>query len=212
MFIVNNGSITGDKTLNIGTYTKYDVVFKFEEGEFVYADKFALTIGNETSKLYGFLDETGCIRFTLFDFAWIEDAETSASIIVTKNGSTILTDTITIQAQPQGGSASSGMIINDVTTLTEITPKENNVYRKTLSANDNVSFVVSGDKPINFELWLNMTSVVSFTFSNSILWCKVDVVESSNLPPLFNDANTLYVIACRYDGTNVIANLAYKKQ
>ena len=212
MFIVNNGSITGDKTLNIGTYTKYDVVFKFEESEFVYADKFVLTIGNETSELYGFLDETGCIRFTLFNIDWLQDAETSASISVEKNGVEILSDTITIDAQPQGGSASSGMIINDVSTLSDISPKDNNVYRKTLAANDSVSFNVSGDKPINFELWLNMTSVVSFTFSNSILWCKVDVVDSANLPPLFNQANTLYVVACRYDGTNVIANLAYKKQ
>jgi len=30
MFIVNNGTITNDKTLNIGSYTKYDVVFKFD--------------------------------------------------------------------------------------------------------------------------------------------------------------------------------------
>ena len=212
MFIVNNGTITNDKTLNIGSYTKYDVVFKFDGQQFDYEDKFILTIANEKSNLYGFLDETGCIRFTLFPFDWIQDAETSASISVEKNGVEILSDTISIEAERESGGGDSGMIINDVATLSGIAPKENNVYLKTLAANDAVSFSVSGSKPINFELWLNMGSVVSFTFDNSILWMDGNTVKSTNLPPLFNEANTLYVIACRYDGTNVIANLAYKKQ
>lgn len=52
------------------------------------------------------------------------------------------------------------------------------------------------------QLWLTMPQVVSFTLSG-VSWVK---------EPQFDTANTVYTIVLRWNGSQVIANIAYKRE
>ena len=97
---------------------------------------------------------------------------------------------------------------------TTIYPENNKVYKHTLEENETISINTS-NLPFNycmsFELWLKMpSSVVSFTFGNNIYWNSDETFSLSNDPPDFSDTNMLYVLCFRYDGSRLLANLAYK--
>ena len=105
----------------------------------------------------------------------------------------------------------------DIKTLSSTTfiPINEEVYKHTLSNNDVITFTTiyfSSTKMLSFELHLIQPSTpVSFTFSNSIKWIDDLNFNSSNLPPDFSEGNTLYAIVFRWDGTELLANLAYTK-
>lgn len=103
MFIVENGKITNSKTKDVGKYYKTDFIFRFQDEQFVETDVFELSIGTVTSSNYGF-DEQGYISFARVDLTSIIDSSSkSYSITITKNGASILSDTITITAEYAGG-------------------------------------------------------------------------------------------------------------
>ena len=107
---------------------------------------------------------------------------------------------------------------DEIVTLagTAITPQHGAVFKKTLAASD--AFTIStadltAGKQVTFELHLIQPSTaVSFTLPNTLLWPDADEFASGNQPPAMSDADTLYCIVIRWDGSDLIANLAYRKE
>lgn len=86
-----------------------------------------------------------------------------------------------------------------------IIPQEHNVYRILLESGmqitfSNINFVQS--KCMTFELWLDMPStIVSFSIPQ-FEWINGNV-------PDFGIESTRFVIVVRWNGTKLLANLAY---
>lgn len=104
-------------------------------------------------------------------------------------------------------------IINQSETI--IAPADNKIYKHILSSNDSISILtgsfVSG-YAVTFEVHLiQPSSAVSFTFSNSIQWIDSLNFNSSNSAPDFSESEKLYAIVFRWDGEDLLANLAYTK-
>ena len=102
MFIIQNGKITSDKTLDIGKLRIINLVF---ESDLAFADddKFKLVLGDIQSENFAFAND-GCLRFSYVDLSEIIKKEnTDLSVKVTCNGAQILADSITITAYVQGG-------------------------------------------------------------------------------------------------------------
>ena len=106
---------------------------------------------------------------------------------------------------------------DDIATLTStaVTPKHGAVYVRELTANDTFTISTTGlsaTKQVTFELHLIQPSTaVSFTLPNTILWPDGDEFSSENPPPEMDTADTEYCIVIRWDGSDLLANLAYKK-
>ena len=102
-----------------------------------------------------------------------------------------------------------------ILTSTAVTPKHNAVYVHTLAANDAITISTTGlpaAKQVTFELHLIQPSTaVSFTLPNTIIWGDGLNFDSSNPAPVMSAANTLYSIVIRWDGSGLLANLAYTK-
>ena len=102
MFIIQNGKITSDKTLDIGKSRIINLVFE-SDLDFADDDKFKLVLGDIQSENFAFVNN-GCLRFSYVDLSEIiKKASTDLSVKVTCNGSQILADSITITAYVQGG-------------------------------------------------------------------------------------------------------------
>lgn len=97
-------------------------------------------------------------------------------------------------------------VMTIIAATTAITPAEHQVFQHTLAASDAITIdtsALSATKCMTFELWLDMPSTaVSFTLPSGIAW----VTGSA---PDFSSGSTRYVIAVRWNGTKLLANLAY---
>lgn len=102
MFTIKNSSITNEKVLNIGTTAIYTVQFQFQDVEFADEDVLTLSIGSNEFENYSFTNE-GYVKFVRIDFDFLTSDSESKTITMTKNGDTILSDTITILSDIQGG-------------------------------------------------------------------------------------------------------------
>lgn len=104
-----------------------------------------------------------------------------------------------------GGGDDMGMEIVE-SSGTSFTLVNGKVYTHTLSAAETLVFDTSGFRAgicATCELWLTMpSSVVSFSFPETLVW-----VDGS--APSIDAGNTHYVIVLRWDGSRLIANLAY---
>lgn len=82
----------------------------------------------------------------------------------------------------------------------------NTVVKHDIIADGTISFDTDGlpeDGCICMELWLSMSAeVVSFTISG-VTWLE---------EPAFDAANTLYAVVIRWDGTQILGNIAYTKE
>ncbi|MBE6373964.1 MAG: hypothetical protein E7055_18075 [Lentisphaerae bacterium] len=107
---------------------------------------------------------------------------------------------------------------DEIATLTgtAITPQHGAIFRKTLAASDAFTIDTSGlnaTKQVTFELHLIQPSTaVTFTLPNTLLWPDLDHFASGNQPPAMGEADTLYCIVIRWDGDDLLANLAYSKE
>ena len=106
---------------------------------------------------------------------------------------------------------------DEIVTLTgtAITPQDGAVYRKTLAASDAFTIDTSGltaTKKLAFELWvIQPSTAVSFTLPNTIMWGDGYDFDWSYPPPTMTTANKLYCIVIRWDGSDLLGNLAYQK-
>lgn len=114
MFIIQNGKITSDKTLDIGKIRIINLVFK-SDLSFADDDKFKLVLGDIQSENFAFAND-GCLRFTAVALDFISSATTSASVKIICNGNEILSDTIIIKAivSDDGGGGGSADLSNYV--------------------------------------------------------------------------------------------------
>ena len=114
MFVIENGKITSDKTLDIGKIRVINLVFK-SDLDFADDDKFKLFLGDIQSVNFAFVND-GCFRFSYVNVAEIIKKEnTDLTVKVTCNDEQILSDSITITAYVQGGGSGEeiqGIIYN----------------------------------------------------------------------------------------------------
>ena len=89
---------------------------------------------------------------------------------------------------------------------TSITPLEHQVYRHTLAASDAITVdtsALTSSQCLTFELWLDMPSTpVAFTLPAGLTWID-------EFTPDFSAGDTRYVIVIRWNGSGLLANLAY---
>ena len=106
---------------------------------------------------------------------------------------------------------------DDIATLTStaVTPKHGAVYVHELAADDTFTIDSTGlspSKQVTFELHLVQPSTaVSFTLPNTLIWADGDSFASANTAPDMDTADTEYCIVIRWDGSDLLANLAYRK-
>lgn len=106
---------------------------------------------------------------------------------------------------------------NEIITLTgtAITPAPNVVFKKTLAADDAFTIDTSGltsTRQMTFELHLTQPSTaVTFTLPASLVWPAGDEFTSTASPPAMSAGGKTYAIVIRWDGENLLANLAYTK-
>lgn len=99
MFNVKNKLIIGEKTYSLGSYLIGNIEFQFEDATFIGTDVFELKIGGNTIPTnYGFF-KSGKITFTGINFTDLIGE--NKAIVVEKNGTEILNDTITINSSLQ---------------------------------------------------------------------------------------------------------------
>ena len=96
-----------------------------------------------------------------------------------------------------------------------ITPAHDGVYRHTLAANDAITIDTTGlssTVQVTFEVHLvQPATAVTFTLPAGVLWADGDAFASGNAAPTLDTANTLYCLVFRWDGANLLGNLAYSK-
>ncbi|MBQ9501867.1 MAG: hypothetical protein IJU70_06900 [Lentisphaeria bacterium] len=113
---------------------------------------------------------------------------------------------------PQGDTA---MPVSTPASLA-IAPEDNHVYRHTLAASDVITFNTTGlssSSQIAWELHLTQpATAVSFTLPAGILWPDGDVFDAGNTAPDMTTGSRTYVLVFRWDGTDILGNLAYVKE
>ena len=113
-----------------------------------------------------------------------------------------------------GDIVSKGMAIATLAE-TSIVPVDNKVFKHDLLADDDITIdttALTADYQVNFELHLKQPATsVAFTWGTTMIWGDGNIFDSSNAVPAMDEANTVYVVVIRWDGENLLANLAYKK-
>ena len=103
MFTVKNSLITSSKTIDIGKERSVTLSFQFEDVTFEDTDILELQYGeNLTSTTYSFTN-SGLVKFVNVNFDFISSSSTSVAVKIIKNSTEILSDTITVSAQIEGG-------------------------------------------------------------------------------------------------------------
>ena len=89
------------------------------------------------------------------------------------------------------------------------------VFKKTLAADDAFTIdtsALSATRQLTFELHLTQPSTaVTFTLPASLVWPIGDEFTSTAAPPAMSTGGMMYAIVIRWDGANLLANLAYTK-
>ena len=119
MFTVKNSLITSSKTIDIGKERSVTLSFQFEDVTFEDTDILELQYGeNLTSTTYSFTN-SGLVKFVNVNFDFISSSSTSVAVKIIKNSSEILSDTITVSAQIEGGEIDlSDYVTNDALSST----------------------------------------------------------------------------------------------
>lgn len=215
MFQIQNGKIKGSKTLDIGKTRIVNLVFKTDL-TFADDDVFVLNLGDISSSNYAFVDD-GCVRFSYVNVdSLITSSSNDLSITITKNGQTILTDTITLVATVQGG----GSVVEDDTTtvVTEVVDSFYNINFEqpiTLLSVQNTelmfhsSILNEQDKVSTVQIWVKpqVDQISTLTFDQSIVLTG-DIPDSL----AFDDSIYVFVARCYSDQSSVshiVMNYAY---
>ena len=100
-------------------------------------------------------------------------------------------------------------------TGTTVAPVHGAVYRHTLAASDAFAIPTTGltaSEQLTFELHLiQPATAVAFTLPAGVMWADGDAFASGNHAPEMSTANTEYCLVFRWDGANLLGNLAYSK-
>ena len=116
-------------------------------------------------------------------------------------------------AEDLGLLSSAGQAI--IASGVSIIPAQDGVYRHELAANDAITIDTTGlssSVQVTFELHLvQPATAVTFTLPAGVIWANGDAFASGNAAPTMNTADTLYCLVFRWDGANLLGNLAYSK-
>ena len=116
-------------------------------------------------------------------------------------------------AEDLGLLSSAGQAI--IASGVSIIPAQDDVYRHELAANDAITIDTTGlssSVQVTFELHLvQPATAVTFTLPAGVIWANGDAFASGNAAPTMNTADTLYCLVFRWDGANLLGNLAYSK-
>lgn len=123
------------------------------------------------------------------------------------------TGAVVLDADDVGALPASGQAIT--ASGAAITPAHDAVYRHTLAANDEITIDTAGltaTAQVTFEVQLvQPATAVAFTLPAGVLWADGDAFAAGNAAPDLSAANTLYCLVFRWDGANLLGNLAYSK-
>lgn len=217
MFQIQNGKIKGSKTLDIGKIRIVNLVFKTDL-TFADNDVFVMNLGDISSSNYAFVDD-GCVRFSYVNVgSLITSSSNDLSITITKNGETILTDTITLEATVQGG---GGSVVEDDTTAVVTERVVDSFYNInfeqpiTLLSVQNTELLILGsipneqDKVSTVQIWVKpqVDQISTLTFSQ-------DIVLTGDIPDslAFDGSIYVFVARCYSDQSSVshiVMNYAY---
>ena len=108
---------------------------------------------------------------------------------------------------------------DDIATLTStaITPKDGAVYIHELESGDTFTIdttALTAYKQLDFELHLIQPSVAvnNYTLPASVVWGDGLTFDSGNPAPELGTASRLYCLTFRWDGSDLLGNLAYTKE
>ena len=143
--------------------------------------------------------------------AYIQNKPTIPSVPVQSvNGKT---GAVNLNAADVGALPLSGQTIT--ASGAAIIPAHDGVYRHTLSENDEITINTAGMTAmvqVTFELHLvQPATAVTFTLPAGVWWADGDAFASGNSAPTLDTANTEYCLVFRWDGANLLGNLAYSK-
>lgn len=97
--------------------------------------------------------------------------------------------------------------------LTALAPKDNKIYKYTLSADSELTIdttALTASNTVDFELHLLQGATAkAVTWPAGIKWGENGVFKASNTAPTINEANTLYAFSIRWNGSKLLINLAY---
>ena len=107
---------------------------------------------------------------------------------------------------------------DDIATLTStaITPKAGAIYIHELESGDTFTIdttALTATKQLTFELHLIQPSVAvnNYTLPASVVWGDGLTFDSGNPAPELGTASRLYCLTFRWDGSDLLGNLAYTK-
>lgn len=152
--------------------------------------------------------KTGAVMLSASDVGAIADPETAGTT------GQVLTQTAAGPKWQNLPTPESGMPIVALTS-TAITPADGKVFTRTLQADDDFTIITSAltsTRQIQFELHLTQPgTAVTFTLPSNVLWPDGDSFAAANTPPEMTGASTLYCLVFRWDGAQLLGNLAYSK-
>lgn len=152
----------------------------------------------------------------------IEFSQYGPNLSIIVNGKTIYDITTTgndftlpANLSVAGSIQSAGQDIITPATTT-IAPQDNKVYKHLLAASDAIAFdltSLTSTHQVNFEVHLiQPATAVTFTLPAGVWWAYGDAFASGNAAPTLDTANTEYCLVFRWNGENLLGNLAYSKE
>lgn len=143
--------------------------------------------------------------------AYIQNKPTIPTVPVTSVNNK--TGAVVLDADDVGALPASGQTIT--ASGTAITPAHDGVYRHTLAASEEITISTAGFTSavqVTFEIqFIQPATAVAFTLPAGVLWADGDSFAASNPAPDLSAASTLYCLVFRWDGVNLLGNLAYSK-
>lgn len=104
----------------------------------------------------------------------------------------------------------------NLNSLTALAPKDNKIYKYTLSADSELTIdttALTANNTVDFELHLVQSATPkAVTWPNGITWGENGVFKASNTAPAINESNTLYAFSIRWHGSKLLINLAYSQE
>ena len=217
IFTINNGSITSSKSINIEAEREITLGFDFSNVEFADNDIFQLTLnGTYTSSNYSFTN-AGYLKFINVPFDFIQQETNTVSMAITRNGNSILSDSIIVIASIAGKTDKSNelnwMQVNNSTDIISLEYEKNydiqqvnlNSNNATVTINPCTGYTAESGKIPTFEMWIKTsTAKTTISISNNI-----EIVNADLFPNVFA-TGSIYCFTWRFVGSKQLLNYSYK--
>lgn len=204
MFIIENGKISGNKTVDIGKSIIVNLEFKSDIA-FADDDKLLLNIGGLQSSNYAFT-QNGCFRFSYVNVgSLITSSSNSVNVVITNNGTQILSDSITMIADYQGGGGT-------VTAEFPLTTERVQLFTKRVGNNQYQLSKVAPDSTISIKNVLGSKQTAQHQFNYNLDFnYQISPVDDLKVVIGLNNKD-LYVTAQLYiDDVLIKKGISYRR-